>query len=253
MWYISLEDKKGNMTRRSTLAVGMVALLSIPILLGLLAYLLNWNKEHFYSACNKHIAGRRVDVVFLGDSITAAWNGQDPTRLFEDHPGYINRSIAGDHASLMLLRAPQDVFSLEPRTVVFLGGINDLKASTVPNPLRFLMPKEVELSIATMAYLTKAHHERLILCSLTPVNGKEAMNHLGVEPGRMRQDQIVSVNNWMKTFALNHALTYVDYYSAMSDGHDQMRVDLTDDGLHPNSAGLAVMGVLVQHAIGTQQ
>jgi putative IMPACT (imprinted ancient) family translation regulator len=44
-------------------------------------------------------------------------------------------------------------------------------------------------------------------------------------------------------------LTYVDLYSAMDDGHDRMRADLTDDGLHPNNAGFDVMEPLIQNAI----
>lgn len=224
-------------------------LLSLPVSIVSLAYLMNWKNEHLYAERDRAMIGKRVDVVFMGDSITALWAYPRPGHLFESHPEYVNRGIPGDHAALMLLRMPRDVFALRPRTVVFLGGINDLKAKSATNALRFLMPIEVEASIEIFAYMAKLHHERLILCSLTPVDERRLLMSLGVPPERIRHDQILAVNAWIEGFARSHGLTYVDYYSAMTDGHDRMPSDLTDDGIHPNASGFSVMEPIIQRAI----
>src|SRR5205085_10858623 len=63
-------------------------------------------------------------VVFFGDSITELWNLDQ----FFPHQPYVNRGIIGQTTSQMVLRFHQDVVQLKPRSVVILGGINDLGA-----------------------------------------------------------------------------------------------------------------------------
>ena len=230
-------------------AIGLLAMLVVPVSLLALAYLANWRKEHTFTESNRELLGHPVDVVFLGDSITTLWTFPQPHPLFATHPGYVNRGISGDRAALMILRMPQDVFALKPKTVVFLGGINDLKSRLVPNALSFLSTAEVEASIRIVADLARAHGERLILCSLTPVDEGMAMSQLGIGLGRLRPKQVLTVNRWIENFAQKRGLTYVDLYSALEDGHGRMRSDLSDDGLHPNDAGLDRMAPLLERAI----
>lgn len=230
-----------------------VALLGLPFVLAVAVYAIGWKDLHFYRQANRFLRDRPVDTVFLGDSITALWTYPSPRHLFVEHPEYVNRGISGDHAALMLLRLPQDVFALHPRTVVFLAGINDLKARAVPNAFRSAMTYEVEMSIRAAAYLVRRHHERIILCSLTPVDPDRAMRTLGIGAGHLRPDQISAVNKWTEAFAARHGLTYVDYYSALSDGHDRLRGELTDDGLHPNAGGFAIMAPIVEQAIANDR
>ncbi|MES2392335.1 MAG: GDSL-type esterase/lipase family protein [Acidobacteriota bacterium] len=224
--------------RRILLLLAALVLFTPAIL-----YLINWPNEHTFTAENRALANHPIDVVFLGDSITHRW----PL----PHPTWINRGINGDHALVMLLRYPNDVAALHPHTVVFLGGINDLKASNIPNHLRFLMPYEVEASIRLIALQARLHHQRLILCSLTPVDPSLAPSAIRVPPNQLRPDEILAVNRWLKAFAASHHLTYVDYYSVLTDGHDHLRPTLTSDGLHPNSSGYALMQPLIEKAINT--
>jgi lysophospholipase L1-like esterase len=42
---------------------------------------------------------------------------------------------------------------------------------------------------------------------------------------------------------------YLDYFSAVAGPDGTLRSELTDDGLHPNAAGYAVMGPLAEAAI----
>ena len=43
---------------------------------------------------------------------------------------------------------------------------------------------------------------------------------------------------------------YLDYFTALVDDKGFMKKELADDGLHPNSAGYAVMAPLAEKAIG---
>jgi lysophospholipase L1-like esterase len=43
----------------------------------------------------------------------------------------------------------------------------------------------------------------------------------------------------------------LDYYPAMVDESAELKKDLSDDGLHPNAQGYAVMAPLAQRAIDT--
>ena len=45
----------------------------------------------------------------------------------------------------------------------------------------------------------------------------------------------------MKAYAGREHDGYVDYYTPMLDGKGMLKRELSDDGLHPNVAGYAVM------------
>ena len=42
---------------------------------------------------------------------------------------------------------------------------------------------------------------------------------------------------------------YLDYFTAVATADGALRSELTDDGLHPNAAGYAVMAPLAEAAI----
>jgi len=70
-------------------------------------------------------------VVFLGDSITEAW---DLSVFFKGKP-YVNRGIRGQTTPQILLRFRQDVIALKPGIVVVLAGTNDIAQNTGPTSL----------------------------------------------------------------------------------------------------------------------
>jgi lysophospholipase L1-like esterase len=53
----------------------------------------------------------------------------------------------------------------------------------------------------------------------------------------------------MKEFAAAHHLVYLDYFSAMVDAKGFLKDELSNDGLHPNPQGYAVMNPLAEAAI----
>jgi lysophospholipase L1-like esterase len=139
----------------------------------------------------------------------------------------------------MLLRYRSDVLALRPKVVVLLAGTNDLVAFKLPDTVGF-----VEQSISSIVELAQAHGERVILCSVLPVS-----DAIRPQTRDRHPEDIVRLNTWLKSYAAEKHIAFVDYYSALTDGHDRIRTELTIDGLHPNRAGYEKMEPLVEHAI----
>jgi len=175
-------------------------------------------------------------VVFMGDSITEGWS-RDPDGFFPGKP-YINRGISGQTTPQMLIRFRQDVVALKPKVVVILAGTNDIAGNTGP-----ATPEAIENNFMSMADLAKANGIRVVFCSILPAYDYPW------RPGLQPAEKIVSLNTWIKDYAANNNLVYLDYFSAMADGRPGMKAEFSGDGVHPNKAGYAVMAPLADKAI----
>lgn len=205
----------------------------------------DWARLGMYAAENQRLSqdiDPKARVIFLGDSITFHWRDAKYSSLFHDRPNFIDRGINGNNAAQMLLRYRSDVIALHPKVVVLLGGTNDLAAFKLPDIVSF-----IEQSISSLVEVAEANHERIILCSVLPVT--DAVKPQTTE--RNPQD-ILRLNAWMKSYAAEKHLAYVDYYSVVSDGHDRLRTDLTIDGLHPNGEGYKRMESVLLPVIGKE-
>jgi lysophospholipase L1-like esterase len=67
----------------------------------------------------------------------------------------------------------------------------------------------------------------------------------GLEPA----PKIVALNTWMKAYAARVGAVYADFHTPMADARQGLRAELSGDGVHPNAAGYAVMGPIVDRAI----
>jgi lysophospholipase L1-like esterase len=152
---------------------------------------------------------------------------------------YVNRGISGQTTPQMLLRFRPDVIALQPRVVVILAGTNDLAGNTGPSSLQM-----IEDNLASMTELAHAHHIRVVLSSVMPVGDykyPQSSNHPA--------EKIIALNAWIKAYAQREHAIYLDYYDALLDADHALKKELSDDGLHPNAAGYAVMSPLAQQAI----
>jgi lysophospholipase L1-like esterase len=57
------------------------------------------------------------------------------------------------------------------------------------------------------------------------------------------------LNAWIKKYPAVSDHVFLHYFSAMVDDQGMLKKDLSMDGLHPNSAGYAVMAPLAEKAI----
>ncbi|MEP6707467.1 MAG: SGNH/GDSL hydrolase family protein [Pyrinomonadaceae bacterium] len=184
-------------------------------------------------------------VVFLGDSITDGWHNAANGGFFPGKP-YINRGISGQTTPQMLIRFRPDVIALKPEAVVILAGTNDIAGNTGPMTLQ-----SIGDNLASIAELSRAHGIRVVLASLLPVSDyeKTADGQVRNQTTRRPPEQIKALNEWMKKYAADNKMTYLDYYSAMVDDKGFLKDELSNDGLHPNAQGYQVMNPLAEKAI----
>jgi lysophospholipase L1-like esterase len=175
-------------------------------------------------------------VVFMGNSITEGWIKQVPH--FFANGMYINRGISGQTTPQMLVRFRQDVIHLYPKVVVILAGINDIAGNTGPSTLEM-----IEDNLYSMTELAQAHGIQVVLCSVLPA--LDFPWRPGMEPAL----KVVDINKRIKEYARTHGVVYCDYFSAMADENNGLPKKLSEDGVHPNKAGYAIMAPLVERAI----
>jgi lysophospholipase L1-like esterase len=198
-----------------------------------------------YRDANNKVAPPTKDeqrVVFMGDSITDGWKLNE---YFPDMP-YINRGISGQTTPQMLLRFRPDVIDLKPRVVVILAGTNDIAGNTGPMTL-----EAIEGNIASMAELSRANGINVVLSSVLPVSdyNKDKSGKPIIRTVQRQPAQILELNRWMKSFAAERGLVYLDYFTATIDDKGFFREELANDGLHPNAKGYEIMKPLAEHAI----
>ena len=215
---------------------------SILMALNQLTYAQDWANLSYYRKANtllENPAGNEDRVVFMGNSITEFWKNVHSD--FFIGKTYVNRGIGGQTTSQMLLRFRADVVNLHPKVVVFLGGTNDIAGNTGNVSLDM-----IEDNIFSMIELAKSNEISVVLCSVLPVFDYPW------SPGKEPAEKIIALNEALRFYAETHDVTFVDFHSSMKDERNGLRIELGEDGVHPNVAGYLVMEPLIEAAIATE-
>src|SRR5258707_5439397 len=155
-------------------------------------------------------------VVFFGASMTEFW-GKNGTKFFPGKP-YVNRGISGQTTAQMVVRFRQDVIDLHPKAVVILAGSDHVAGNTGP-----MTPEMTENNWQSMADLAKANGIRVIFASITP--SRDFWWHKGLKPA----EKIRTLNAWLKEYCESQGLTYLDYYSALTNQQGGMKKEFSVD------------------------
>ena len=209
------------------------------LLLAIVAPPSNSVNERCSNVTSQRLGVTRFDecqVVFFGDSITNNWVEYFDS-MFPAKP-YIARGVGGETTSQMRLRFWQDVVALEPAVVVILAGTNDIAENTGPTAQR-----AIEHNLMSMVEMAKGNNIAVVLSSVLPVS--DYFWNTGLQPG----PKIVRLNTWMRDYAIEHDIVYLDYHSAMVGEHLGLASEFSDDGVHPNEAGYRIMAPLAEAAI----
>lgn len=198
----------------------------------------DWPQLGRYAAQNAALPPTQTGrVVFYGDSITDAWVKNGGT-FFPGRP-YVNRGISGQTTEQMVVRFRQDVINLHPEAVVVLAGTNDIAGNTGPET-----PEMIEDNFRSMVDLARANHIRVVLASVLPAAKYPWRPSVTDVAGRIR-----ALNDWLKSYAAQQNITYLDYYTAMAGPDGGMKPGISIDGVHPNAAGYAIMEPLAEKAL----
>jgi lysophospholipase L1-like esterase len=96
----------------------------------------------------------------------------------------------------------------------------------------------------SMVELAKANGIRVVLASVLP-----AIDFPWRPEHPNPSEKIIALNRWIKDYAANNGLVYLDYYTAMVDERGGLKKEYAADAVHPNRAGYAVMAPLAEKAI----
>jgi lysophospholipase L1-like esterase len=205
----------------------------------MMAQLQDWNNFHRYHEDNQRlaaagpVAGR---VVFLGDSITDAW---DLTKYFPGKP-YVNRGISGQTTAQMVMRMYPDVVRLHPAAFILLAGTNDITRNTGAETAEM-----VEDNFRAMSDLARANNIKIILCLLTPISDYAPIKQTPQRP----PGDILNLNHWLESYARDAHAVIADYFTALVDDRGMLREGYSNDGLHPNAKGYELLAPVAEAAI----
>jgi len=199
----------------------------------------DWNQIGRYHEDDLRLQAQPLEkgrVVFLGDSITDGWN------LAQYFPGkpFVNRGISGQTTPQMLVRFYPDVINLHPGAVIILAGTNDIARNTGPQTLDM-----IEDNFRAMCDLAQEHGIKIVLCLLLPVS--DFTQHKQTD--RRPPSDILKLNEWLRRYAAEIQAEVGDYYSVLVDSNGVLKEGYSDDGLHPNERGYALMAPVAEAAI----
>jgi lysophospholipase L1-like esterase len=206
----------------------------------------DWANLGRYREANRSVgapSAAEARVVFMGDSITDSWQLPRFGGFFPGKP-YVDRGISGQTTPQMLLRFRPDVIALAPRVVVILAGTNDIAGNTGP-----MTDEQIQGNLASMAELARANGIRVVFSSILPVSQSHVRPNEVPQTTRRPMARITALNAWMKSYAAANGHVYLDYVPAMADAAGLLRAELSEDDLHPNAAGYAIMSPLAEAAI----
>jgi lysophospholipase L1-like esterase len=169
-------------------------------------------------------------IVFLGSS-HLEWFNTD--RLLPDLR-IVNRGIASDRLGIggrgILHRLDISVFDCRPSFVLFQNGINDLgelaRNGQPPLPEIFACYEKVVATIRE-----RLPDVPICLVNELPTTGRFACCLPFVPP----------LNEHIKQVADRYGCLHVDFYSDVVNEADELRGDLTYDGLHLNEKGYRLL------------
>lgn len=180
---------------------------------------------------------KKVDIVFIGNSITEGWVKSHPEFFSENN--YTGRGISGQTTSQMLLRFQNDVVALQPKLVIINAGINDIAQNT-----GIYDPDFTFNNIKAMADIAQKNGIKVIITSVLPAAAFPWRKEITDVP-----QKVDVLNKRLKQYADNNKLIFVDYNTAMRDSKGGMREGLSKDGIHPIPAGYAIMEPMIKNAI----
>ena len=204
-----------------------------------------------YAAANSTLGPASADmprVIFLGDSITDQWKNLESLRFGDAPHRVINRGISGQLSLHMLWRLQVDVLAHQPKVLVLLAGTNDIRVGSnwMERPTALQLQRLMD-NLTTMVDAARARGVQVVLCTLPPVHDDTFdPKEFPVRSTVLRSPAVIrEVNDAIRRLALERDLLLADYHTALVDTRGLMRPDASDDGLHPNERGFAVMQAAV--------
>lgn len=197
-------------------------------------YLNHYAERNTQFENEKKITSR--DIVFLGDSHIengGNWNKKLHSKRI------INRGIIGDNTQGVLNRLTPIVQG-KPKQIFLSVGVNDISQGlnnyTLLENIEKIIQKILEVS----------PHTKVTLQTLMPFNEKKSWYRLL----KGKSETIQEFNTFLKELASKYQLDIVDAYDYfIINGTNQLRPELTNDGLHLTEEGYKIWSELLNRYI----
>ena len=184
-------------------------------------------KKDNFTLLNENYAESN-QTVFIGDSIIEIYN----TELFDGllSTKVYNRGISGDTSDRLLERLQDNALNIKPKNLVVLVGTNDLSRNISVNTICGNICNIIDKS-------KDAGVEKIIICSLLPVNKSINSNMVGTR----KNLNITTINVVLKEACEQKQVEFVDLFTPLEDKDGNFDKQYTYDGLHPNAKGYVVI------------
>ena len=173
----------------------------------------------------------RIDVYFLGDSITRRWGTSD--RQYADLLRNWNENFKGwnaadfgwgaDKTQNMLWRLKQgELDGVNPKVVVLMAGTNNIGKLSPADDTDVRAAETVRGVAALLKELrARAPRATIVLMGITP-----RIDNIRVMP------IVNAANRGIAQLADGHRIRYLNINAQLTDAHGVLRPEMTSDGLH---------------------
>lgn len=181
----------------------------------------------------------RIDVYFLGDSITRRWGASDAQ--YADLLANWNSNFKGwnaadfgwgaDKTQNILWRLRQgELDGVNPKVIVLLAGTNNIGNVSPHGDTESRAAETVRGVAAIVKELRRrAPHATIVLMGITPRN-----DNIEVMP------IVDAANRGIERIADGNRIRYLNINRQLADAHGVLHPGMTKDGLHPTASGYQV-------------
>ncbi len=231
--------------RKKTIIILTVSILVVALCVGLIYHIVvavnekreeeEWQKKFdaYYAQTlidydneNQTYQDFEVDVVFLGDSLTA---GYDIQHYYSEYT-VVNRGIGGETTYGLKERLGVSVIDLQPKVCVMLIGGNNIDT---------MFEDYEDLLIAFQENMPQT---KIVLVSLSPTSGDYAD----------RNETLAYNNVKIKLLAEKYGYAFVDIYTPLFDlKTGEMKAEYTPDGAHFTQLGYDIVTAKIKPIIAS--
>lgn len=136
-------------------------------------HLYNDRQSWFLTQRNEKCRSEKIDIVQIGDSITAGFN---IARYLVTNKTIINSGIGGDITDILLQRYERDCLDYQPQTIILMIGINDIRTYFKQNQHIHRTTEEQlisEVSNNIIKLIELSNHQHVVWCQILPINELE--------------------------------------------------------------------------------
>jgi lysophospholipase L1-like esterase len=184
-------------------------------------------------------------VIFIGDSITQNWGSGQFGQAFVQNSNWIDKGVSGQTSTQVLARFQSDVIDAHPDIVHILVGTNDVYPGW-----QLCQGNTINScgNIEAMVAEAQAAGIKVILGTIPPWGPGSLPEEADSSPDRYTR--ISEWNDWLKQYGNENRIIVLDYHVVLQAANGEQYIpSLTADGVHPSTAGFALMTSLAEQAI----